>query len=464
MIASGAFSDARYIRDLVLPSSLVSIGQQAFAGCGQLESLVFEGGIQLTTIPFGCFQDCAKLTEVTIPDSVTGIEGLAFFGCENLADIHIPGTVTSILGMALPGSAKVHGTYGSAAWQYAMDNGQPFEAVGGTEVTALGISLDLGADHVEPGTVLPISATVSPENASLNGEISWTISDSTLAFIYDGEIHFLSPGEVIIQAAAPNGVFDSLEVSIRVDTQAIELNHSELFLLPGQDTWLRAAFTPMNATDQTLVWSSADESVVHVTQTGHLIPQGTGNALVTAETAGGLTASCLVHVADIRLSASSLTLEAGQAVRPEILVTGDLGSVSPAWTSGSGAVSVADGVLTAVSAGSADVQCSIGNLVFHLQVTVVGSLSTLQLPASLETVEESAFEGTAAVGRVILPASVQSIESLAFAQMPALRQLILPDASVSLSGDCLSGSPGAVILYRNGTPADSGIPYVFLID
>ena len=46
------------------------------------------------------FQGCTSLTEVTIPDSVSSIEGSAFCTCKNLTTITIPASVTTIVGQA----------------------------------------------------------------------------------------------------------------------------------------------------------------------------------------------------------------------------------------------------------------------------------------------------------------------------------------------------------------------------
>ncbi len=44
----------------------------------------------------GAFWRCTGLTNITIPDSVTGIGRKAFEGCTRLASVTIPNTVTSI--------------------------------------------------------------------------------------------------------------------------------------------------------------------------------------------------------------------------------------------------------------------------------------------------------------------------------------------------------------------------------
>jgi hypothetical protein len=54
----------------------------------------------ITSIGYGMFYDCRKLSSVTIPDSVASIGELAFFHCISLARVTIGSNVTSIVGEA----------------------------------------------------------------------------------------------------------------------------------------------------------------------------------------------------------------------------------------------------------------------------------------------------------------------------------------------------------------------------
>ena len=53
-------------------------------------------GRKVTAIEGGAFSGCSRLTDVTIPDTVTSIGFIAFQGCKNLKSVNIPDSVVSI--------------------------------------------------------------------------------------------------------------------------------------------------------------------------------------------------------------------------------------------------------------------------------------------------------------------------------------------------------------------------------
>jgi hypothetical protein len=76
-----------YIKGIILPNSLTSIGDYAFAYCASLTSVTIPSSV--TTIGDNAFEDCRELTSVTIPSSVTSIGEDAFEGCQSLTSISV---------------------------------------------------------------------------------------------------------------------------------------------------------------------------------------------------------------------------------------------------------------------------------------------------------------------------------------------------------------------------------------
>ena len=62
-----------------------------FNGCTNLENLQMPIG-GLKSIGISMFRNCSKLTTITIPDSVTAINGSAFRDCSSLSTFNFAGT------------------------------------------------------------------------------------------------------------------------------------------------------------------------------------------------------------------------------------------------------------------------------------------------------------------------------------------------------------------------------------
>ena len=100
-IGSGAFSFCRSLSDIIIPSSVTSIGDNAFRYCSSLSDIVIPSSV--TSIGKGAFSYCRSLPKIVIPSSVTSIGDHAFDGCDSLSEIVIPSSVTNIGDWAFSG-------------------------------------------------------------------------------------------------------------------------------------------------------------------------------------------------------------------------------------------------------------------------------------------------------------------------------------------------------------------------
>lgn len=96
----GPFSDSK-IKSIVLPSTVTSIGWNAFAYCYELESVTILGEVK--SIGSEAFYCDIKLTEVNLPDSVENISSNAFDGCTSLKSIEFPKNLKTVKADAFTG-------------------------------------------------------------------------------------------------------------------------------------------------------------------------------------------------------------------------------------------------------------------------------------------------------------------------------------------------------------------------
>ena len=87
------FASCYELGNLNIPSSVNSIGAEAFSGCSFYSFTIPDN---VNFIGAGAFRNCKHLQKITIPEGVTSIEGSTFRGCYGLKSIDIPEGVTSI--------------------------------------------------------------------------------------------------------------------------------------------------------------------------------------------------------------------------------------------------------------------------------------------------------------------------------------------------------------------------------
>ncbi len=84
---------------------VTSIGEKAFNNCTKLTSVTIPGSIG--TIGKSAFEGCENMTSVEISDGVAAIEENAFYGCKELTSVTIPGSVGTIGKSAFEGCEKM---------------------------------------------------------------------------------------------------------------------------------------------------------------------------------------------------------------------------------------------------------------------------------------------------------------------------------------------------------------------
>ena len=92
-VAQYLFQNNVNIRNINL-SSVTRIGDYAFDGCSNLNSVTFSN--TLTVIGSHAFSNCSSLSSIAIPDGTTEIQSFAFDACTSATYVFIPASVTTI--------------------------------------------------------------------------------------------------------------------------------------------------------------------------------------------------------------------------------------------------------------------------------------------------------------------------------------------------------------------------------
>jgi len=92
-IGECAFAYGRKLTNISIPQSVTSIGSQAFAGSGLMNISIPDN---VTNIESGAFEGCWSLETATLPPNITTIRENTFAVCPDLKSINIPSTVTAI--------------------------------------------------------------------------------------------------------------------------------------------------------------------------------------------------------------------------------------------------------------------------------------------------------------------------------------------------------------------------------
>ncbi len=145
----------------------------------------------------------------------------------------------------------------------------------------------------------------------------------------------------------------------------IELEPSAVTLFAGDTKALNAKIDP--ATDMALVWTSSDETVAEVDDTGAVTAKSAGEATVTAAldcADGHFESTCTVSVIDIptvTLDSMSAVIGTGDTKTITATVVPALGGgISIDWKSSDNSIATVEGgVITAVSVGNATVTASV---------------------------------------------------------------------------------------------------------
>ena len=161
------------------------------------------------------------------------------------------------------------------------------------------IKLDNTTLNLKQGTTSQVIATISPSDA--NQSISWSSSNARVATVdSNGLIRAVGIGTATIIARTVNDLTANVKVTVgdySLNVKNIMLTTNYIVLPVGISKQLAVAFTPANASNKTVTWSSSNPSVATVDNSGNVKAISPGSAIIKATSNdGGYTDTATIEV------------------------------------------------------------------------------------------------------------------------------------------------------------------------
>ena len=218
------------------------------------------------------------------------------------------------------------------------------------------------------GSTLTLNATVLPSDAT-DKSVEWSSDKEDVATVTtSGVVTAKGNGTATITVKTKDQEKSATcEITVAQWVTSVTLNSPSLTLNEGQEQTLIATVNPTNADDPSLTWTSSDENIAKVDQTGNVTAVSKGTATIKAEAkdGSGKYASCSVTVkrlvSSIQLNKTSLVLFRGTSNVSETLtasvIPSDASNTAVTWTSSNTSVATvsSSGVVTGKSRGTATI-------------------------------------------------------------------------------------------------------------
>ncbi|MDD3192975.1 MAG: Ig-like domain-containing protein [Oscillospiraceae bacterium] len=264
--------------------------------------------------------------------------------------------------------------------------------VGAGAITAMHFSSGGVSIPVEGSADLSGLLVVEPEGASKEGLI-WSSSDASVVEVSGGLAAGKKIGTATITVTTANGISASIAVQVGTYIPVTGLSISgPSVVAPKKSVQLQAVFEPADATTRTVTWSSSDDRIATVDNTGKVTGVKEGSVRITASlydsVNGDFTAQYAVTVSKggtIELAASEAEIGVGKRVYIEFSASNGENVV---WTvtGGDGQANISvdgsDLVIQGVKAGTVQIQGSFSDGSGAVTLTVRVTPSASSVPSS----------------------------------------------------------------------------------
>lgn len=306
-----------------------------------------------------------KLSAIVSPDNTTNKTIVWKSSDESIAIVSSDGTVTAVS----VGTARISATCGTVSATCKLKV---------NPVTATTIFINVPDMEVYVGDKVMLSAKITPDNTT-DKSVIWTCMTPDIATInsQSGELTAIAPGVAKIMAACGT-VTDMATITVKpILATSVTISTEDMTLVVGETGTLTATVRPEGTTDKTVTWGSDNDAIATVAADGTVTAVSVGVANITAK-CNDVSATCKVTVnpviaSAITLNAQNLTILIGQTEKLTATVLPESTSdKTVTWASDNEAIATvaADGTVTGVSVGVANITAKCGDVSATCKVTV----------------------------------------------------------------------------------------------
>lgn len=263
-----------YIGSFACPSSVIKLEINTFANCENLTEVILSKNI--TTIPANAFEDCRSLKSIILHEGITGINSSAFYGCSKLSEITFPSTLSTINSQAFYGCLELK------------------------SITSKAISV-------------PQCSTDAFKNLTY---------DNCVLFVPNGMVSDYKNSD------GWNNINYITDGNNPIYIESIKVIGNQYSINSGQQLQLSYSYKPEYATEKSVGWTSMNETIATVDETGLVTGKGLGSVEIkcyplkgNGETGSFFVAIYGQKVTELSVSPGTIYLNAGNNGQVNINIT-----------------------------------------------------------------------------------------------------------------------------------------------
>ena len=371
-IGEFAFANCYYLSTINIPKNLTTINEALFRQCHSLTSITIPNSV--TSIGYNAFLDCIGLTTISIPNSVEEIKSSAFNGCVNLKHVDLPNNISelknetfqkckSLTSIVIPNSVKTIGMLTFSECTSLTSITIPNSVL---SISSYAFKSCSGLTSITLGSGISSIASESFANCTQLTDVycyAKSVPGASGAFVGSyieyATLHVPNGCSAAYKAVAPWKNFKSI---VEMVDAKVKLSKTKATIEKGKTLTLKATVTPAELADKSVKWKSSNTKVATVTSAGKVKAVSAGTATITCTSVStGAKATCKVTVGYVELDKTETILQKGKTMTLKATVyPTTLTDKTVTWESSNTKIATVTsaGKVKGVKAGTATITCT----------------------------------------------------------------------------------------------------------